>query len=324
MSAARQPTVLQHPPLDGPHRHWPETNCAVDLWLSALQAWGEQPLALPGFAVALDFEGDQFTFLKPPPGDLQALYGITVEELQLFRDMETHLLAQQRRGTFAMIEADGYWLPDTRGTGYRSDHAKTTIGVLSIEPEARRLRYLHNRTQASLEGEDYDGVLWRRPAPPQGWLPPYVEIARRDRRRARPKDGALASVAVGLLRMHLERAPQTNPVQVFGETLGAELPTLHGGDPTRFHRWAFATVRQLGAGFELIGLHAAWLGATLGRSTGPVPELCAAIAEGAKILQFRLARAAARGGDGTDCLALIETLARNRDRVISALRDHLG
>lgn len=324
MSAAHQPAVLTHPPLDGPHRHWPETNCSVDLWLSVLQAWGEQPLALPGFAVALDYEGDQFTFLKPPLGDLRALYGITVEELQIFRDVEAHLLAQQRRGALAMIEVDGYWLPDTRGTGYRSDHAKTTIGVLSIEPAARRLRYLHNRAQAGLEGEDYDGVLWRHPAPPPGWLPPYAEIARRDPRRVGQDETALAATATGLLRMHLERVPGSDPILAFAEALQAELGALRGRDPAAFHRWAFATLRQLGAGFELLGLHAAWLGAITGRGAGPAPELCGGIAEGAKVLQFRLARSAAGRGDGADCLALAESLARSRDRVIGALRDHFG
>ena len=62
--------------LHDPSRHWPETNCYVDLWIELLAALGFEPAAMLGFTVAQDFEGDQFTFFKVPLEDLEALYGV--------------------------------------------------------------------------------------------------------------------------------------------------------------------------------------------------------------------------------------------------------
>jgi len=40
--------------------------------------------------VAIDFEGDQWTFFKPPHEDLKALYGIDVQELYVWRPLLEH------------------------------------------------------------------------------------------------------------------------------------------------------------------------------------------------------------------------------------------
>ncbi|MBE7204408.1 MAG: DUF1839 family protein, partial [Parafilimonas terrae] len=59
-------------------RDWPETNCYVDLWIELLHGRGLVPEAMLGFTLRQDFEGDQFTFFKPPTGDIERLYGLEV------------------------------------------------------------------------------------------------------------------------------------------------------------------------------------------------------------------------------------------------------
>lgn len=306
-----------HPPLDGPHRHWPETNCAVDLWLTALEEWGEQPLAMLGFTAAIGFEGDQFTFVKPPAADLAALYGIAVEELQVFRGLDAHLAVQVARGALPMVEVDSFFLPDTRGTDYATTHRKTTIGVTAIAPAAQRIAYLHNRTRAVATGADYAGLL----ATP---LPPYAEIAQRLPAHRRPDDEILADTAWRLLPRHLARGLRADPVAAFADIFAAELAALRDGGAEAFHAWSFATLRQLGASFELLGLHAAWLGAMTGRETAHAATLCAAVAEGAKTLQFRAARLVARGAASDDSLQLLDRIARARREALAALAEGFG
>ena len=61
-----------------------------------------------------------------------------------------------------------------------------------------------------------------------------------------------------------------------------------------FHLYAFNTLRQLGANFELLASHLSWLSqqgeANLDRAIASATD----IATGAKTLQFQLARAMAR------------------------------
>src|SRR5436190_1233767 len=57
-------------------RTYPETNCYTDIVVELLHAHGDEPLAAMGFLVRMDFEGDQWTFFKPPPEDLETLFGV--------------------------------------------------------------------------------------------------------------------------------------------------------------------------------------------------------------------------------------------------------
>ena len=50
---------------------WVEKNCYVDVWIELLHALGLEPLAMLAFTVAVDFEGDQWTFFKPSHDDLR-------------------------------------------------------------------------------------------------------------------------------------------------------------------------------------------------------------------------------------------------------------
>ena len=55
-------------PLHCGDRAWPESNCYVDLWIELLHAAGAEPLAALACALAVDVEGDQWTFFKFPLG----------------------------------------------------------------------------------------------------------------------------------------------------------------------------------------------------------------------------------------------------------------
>ena len=100
-------------------RHWAETNCYVDVWIELLHAWGFDPIAAMPFTVAIDFEGDQWTFFKFPHIDLRDLYGLDVQELMIWRSLVTHVDEQVGLGRPVLIELDSYYLPDTVGTAYQ-------------------------------------------------------------------------------------------------------------------------------------------------------------------------------------------------------------
>ena len=118
-----QPHVLHRQPST-----WSESNCYADLWIEVLHALGLEPHAMLAHVLPVDVEGDQWTFFKPPLQDLEFLYGIDVQELQLWDGFACHVVDQLTRGRLVLAEVDAFYLPDTRGTTYRSSHAKTTIG----------------------------------------------------------------------------------------------------------------------------------------------------------------------------------------------------
>ena len=78
------PTSYQRHRLHTQERNWAETNCYVDLWIELLHAWGFEPLAAMPFTLAIDFEGDQWTFFKFPLADLWELDGLDVQELAIW------------------------------------------------------------------------------------------------------------------------------------------------------------------------------------------------------------------------------------------------
>ena len=84
--------------LHGAAALWQEKNCYVDLWIELLCALRLDPHALWPCTVALDFEGDQWTFFKPPHGELRALYGIDVQELTIWRPLSEHAIEHLSAG----------------------------------------------------------------------------------------------------------------------------------------------------------------------------------------------------------------------------------
>jgi hypothetical protein len=241
-------------PLHAQDRTWLEKNCYADLWIELLHARGLEPLACMGFTLALDFEGDQWTFFKPSHDDLRAMYGVDVQELTVWRPLLDHVREHAAAGKWVCPEVDAHWLPDTAGTDYRHGHSKTMIAINDLDIAARRLGYFHNAGYYTLEGEDFDQIFRA-----DVLLPPYCEVVRLDRAH-RLTDARLRALARAALPAHLARRPAANPVRRFAERFERELPQLQSAGLETYHRWAFATVRQLGAAFELAALHLSWLG----------------------------------------------------------------
>lgn len=312
------PALYASHPLHASERIWPQTNCYVDLWIEVLSALGLEAEAMLGFTVQQDFEGDQFTFFKVPLEDLERLYGLRVQELSIYDYLEAHIGEQAARGRLVLVEVDGWYLPDTRGVSYRTGHTKTTIAVDAIDPSRRRLTYFHNSGFFALDGADYDGIFGspggvRDPA----LLFPYVEFVKIPERISTVD---LRAEGRALLMGHLARRPAQNPIRAFGEAFGGHAETLASRDEPYFHQYAFNNLRQLGANFELLGSHLAWLTerGEPGLEAARVASL--AIASTAKTMQFKLARAVARKRfDGME--ALIDQMAACYDEgMISLLR----
>ena len=284
--------------LHSAERSWPETNCYVDLWVEILHAFGYEPLACLGFTVEQDFEGDQFTFFKFPLEDLEALFDVSVRELALYDTLERHVAVQLERGRLVLVEMDSFYMPDTRGTAYRQEHVKTTVGIARMDTDARRLEYFHNAGYFELSGEDFDGVFRRLPALRENpdVLFPYAEFVKRGARPLMGKE--LAAGAVELLHGHLRRRPAKNPITSFRTEFPGHIEALGTRPMTYFHLYAFNVLRQLGANFELLGDHCSWLEA---RGEGGLEEAaaaCARLTTAAKALQFQLARAVNRNRFG--------------------------
>ncbi len=282
--------AYQQSALHDPARDWPQTNCYADLWIEAIHARGLPPEAMLAFTATLDFEGDQFTFFKPPLEDIETLYGFIVHELSLFDDMPGHIAEQCARGRLVMIETDAFHLPDTRGVSYRIESSKTTIGVNRIDQAARAIDYFHNEGFFRATGEDYDGLMAFGAASGRQKLPPYAEIVKADLPAL--EMGAMRDVARSLLARHLRRRPKRNPIEAFAARLPTLIDRVAAREPDFFHKFAFNSLRQLGANFELMSTGLAWIGK--GEEFAREIEACKAISAGAKSFQFLLARAIVR------------------------------
>lgn len=244
--------------LHAPERIWVEKNCYVDIWIELLHALGFEPLAMLAFTVAVDFEGDQWTFFKPPLADLRQLYGVDVQELYVWRPLLEHAIEHLAAGKFLSTEADAFWLPDTAGTDYRRQHTKTTVVLCDIDAAARRLHYFHNAGYFSLDGEDFAGLFRLDALPDAGFMPLFAELVRHDRAERRNAT-ELRALSRDLLHGHLRWRPAVNPIGGFQRRFDQDLPLMSRQGLPYFHVWAFGTLRQLGAAAELSAHFMNWL-----------------------------------------------------------------
>jgi hypothetical protein len=280
------PDTYQSHMLHAPERTYMEINCYTDILVELLHARGQEPLAAMGATVRMDFEGDQWTFFKPAPEDLELLYGLDVHEMQPYRPLPDQIAEQIAHGRTLAVELDSWYLPDTAATSYRSEHVKTSIVAEAIDPEGERLHYFHATGLYALQGEDYRGVFRLGRPFSEDVLPPYTELVRFDGGPSLTED-ELRDAARHLLRRSLERRPATNPFVRFGAQLEQDLPRLLDGDAADYHAYAFATVRMAGSAFEAAASHVDWL---LGAAGAAASRALAEVVEGCKVLSFRLAR----------------------------------
>jgi hypothetical protein len=302
-------------------RAWPESNCYVDLWVELLHAFGAEPIAALPFTLGIDVEGDQWTFFKFPFADLDSLYGIEVFELNVWRPLPEHIAEQLALGRPVIVEVDAFYLPDTAGTAYGEEHVKTSIGIQALDTGAARLGYFHNAGYYELSGKDFAGVFRLEKRPPSSeCLPPYVEVAKLN---VRPLRRPLLESSLALLHSHLSRRPVVNPFQRYAVRFPADLEWLVCEPLACFHRYAFATLRQCGAAFELAGVYLRWLESAGERGLGSVAATCDLIATTAKTLQFKAARAVSLHRP-FDASPMIDTMAGAWDSTMTALVDRYG
>jgi hypothetical protein len=301
-------------------RTWAETNCYADLWIELLHTLELEPMACLGFTVAIDFEGDQWTFFKPSHADLYQLYGVDVQELTIWRSLETHTVEQVQHGRVVLAEVDSFHLPDTAATDYRARHAKTTIGIAAIDPQVGRLGYFHNAGYFELGAEDYRGIFpsLDRPA---GVLPPYAEIVKLGGRR-RSSDSMLVKTALALLAGHLSRAPRANPIAAFAERVQEDVAGLRL-EPDAYHGYAFATLRQLGGACELVAHHLRWLEHHGERGLEAAAAEFAVIAVTAKAMLLKIARAVTTNR-AVDVGSMLSTMHASWERGLSQLTARYG
>lgn len=273
--------------LHGSDRTYVETNCYTDILVELLHARGLEPLAGMGFTVRMDFEGDQWTFFKPPPQDLELLFGVDIHEMQPYRALPEQIEEQLRSDRTMIVELDAWYLPDTAATSYRREHVKTSVVAEGIDGHGRRLRYFHNASLHELGGEDYEGVFRLGRTFSDDVLPPYTELVRFDAGQGALEGGELRATARALLSGHLAARPATNPFERFGAHLSEQLPALLEGDPVLYHDYVFATLRMAGSGFEVCASHVEWV---LGDEGTEAVAALGRIVEACKVLSFRLAR----------------------------------
>ncbi|UDM52256.1 DUF1839 family protein [Cupriavidus sp. MP-37] len=300
---------------------WSHANQQIDLWVELLQGWDLEPIAALPFTVAQDFEGDQFTLSAFPANDLERLYGIVTHELSMYDRLEAHVATQTARGNVVLLEVDSYQLPQPAGT-YRRQHMRSCIGIDVLVPEAAAVGYFHGDGYHTASGEDYAAIF--RPATVgYGELAafPHASVARR--RFAALTDAALMRTSLELLRHHLSRRPQHNPISVFRMAFPGHLEHLMARGEPNFQVYAASVLRQLGVNFELLGRYLRWLvlhGHSLPDCIG---EACYTMASEAMVMQFRLMRAViSRKSD--PCQDCLDQLEQAYQGTVPALASHFG
>jgi len=295
---------------------WVEKNCYTDVWIELVHSLGLEPTAMLAMTVAVDFEGDQWTFFKPPHDELRQLYGIDVQELTVWQSLLEHAQEHLAAGKMISTESDAFWLPDTAGTDYRRQHTKSTIVLANIDVAQQRLGYFHNTGYFELSGEDFR-QLFRIDLPHDpGFMPLYAELVRTDRLVKR-SDSELRQLAQGFFLAHLARRPVDNPVRRFQQRFERELTRMQKADLGRYHLWAFATTRQLGAAFELAASHVLWAWPQPNTDAGRAAAAFDQIAKGSKTLILKAARAV-NSGRPLEATALFDEMATAWDAGMGA------
>ena len=273
---------------------WVEKNCYVDLFIELVHALKLEPRAMLPFTLAMDFEGDQWTFFKPQHSEMRSLYGLDVQELNMWRPLVEHAIEHLGAGRLIAAEADAFWMPDTSGTDYRRQHVKTTIMLADLDMAKQRLGYFHTAGYYELEGEDFRQILRLDAQPDASYLPLFAELVRVDRLVHRDAQD-LSGKSEDLVRTYLGYLPKDNPIARFADRFARDLPVMHERGLPYYHAWAFSTTRQLGAAFELAAANIKWLASLQApqeaQALAPAVESFEHISNTCKAMILKVARA---------------------------------
>jgi hypothetical protein len=315
---AIDPSTYRNHFTHGEERTWSETNCYVDLWIELLHGLGLDPVACMAFTVGIDFEGDQWTFFKVPLEDIREMYGLDTTELNVWRPARLvhHCLEQAAMGRPTIVEVDAHYLPDTAGTTYKTGHEKTSIAIVHVDLDAQRCGYFHAKSHYVIEGEDFRGAF--RLNLPEGAvnLPPYVETVKMHCMVKRTPEQA-GKIARALLSQHLSRKPP-NPVTRFRGRFLEDLEWLKQEPLEVFHGYAFASLRQIGACYELTSTFLRWLQERGTPGLTSIAETFDGMAKTAKSLQFKTARVV-HAKKAADLSPMIDALETSWDEAMKGL-----
>ena len=312
-----QPDDYQKHRIHTQERDWAETNCYVDVWIELCHALGHEPVAAMPFTLAIDFEGDQWTFFKFPLQDLYRLYGIEVQELAVWKPMLEHIEQQLSMGRGFLIELDSKYLPDTAGTAYQREHVKTTVAINRLDVKNRQMDYFHAQGFYRLSGEDFVNVFRLGETQDASVLPPYVEIAKLQRKPQLTQEELVLASKEILVRT-LNQLPSQNPFIPFKVKLSEDLKWLADESLDTFHLYSFATLRQFGACFELSVNYLNWLQENGEQGLAGIIADIKSISELAKVYQFQLARAMSRKKELD--LATLDAMANHWQNAMDGLK----
>ncbi|NKE09416.1 MULTISPECIES: DUF1839 family protein [Kocuria] len=305
-------------PLHQDQSLWSNTNCYLDVWVELLHGMGRRPEPLFAAAVAAETQVEQFEFLKVDHRDLEEVHGLRVGEYDVWKPLLEHVLTQMAAGNLMIIEADAHWLPDTRGISYGTEHTKTSIVPLRVDPQQRHLVYLHNEGLHELRGQDFDFVLGEQRS--QGIVPaPYVELVRLDRLGAANDDDARAHT-VRLLRHHALRATAHNPVAELMDVVRSHFDWLAEAGMDGYHALCFETTRQLGV-VSMLAAEAVRFSAV--EEIQGAAEAYVTVSKESKALQFQLARVA-RGRKSASLETTMATISEQWALAAATLREWAG
>lgn len=314
-------TYIKHD-IHGSERVWAETNCYVDVLVELLHGLGYEPNAALAFTLAIDFEGDQWTFFKFPHEDLFTLYGVEIQEFNPWRSLVEHVDMQVSLGRPVLVEMDSYFLPDTAGTAYNLAHVKSTIAVNAIDIEKQYLGYFHGQSYYELQGQDFIDLFQLNGLVHERILPPYIEYVKLNRAFDIPKDNDLILASLALLKKHLQLIPKQNPFVRFKEKFAQDFEWLLTQDIGKFHLYSFATLRQYGACFELMVTYLSWLKNHNQLHLDTAIESFSYISTTTKAFQFQLARAISK--KRTMDLTPLDEMANHWQTAMSSLMKHYG
>ncbi len=187
--------------------------------------------------------------------------------------------------------------------------------------ETKQLGYFHNAGYFWLEGEDFIKTFRLDADPNTPALPLFAELVRLDR-VVRLSDSELVARSTDQLRAWLARRPETNPVQRLGQYFAQELDLIRSRGLGYYHGFAFSTLRQLGAGYELTAEYLRWLERNAPKGYEPAARAFEEISNTTKALILKGARAA-NSKKPADFGPVFSEMAQHWDAAMSTL-DALG